>query len=119
MNQNNILNVKLSNSQLNKLKPRIKNGTEVTLNLSLNMVCNSGDETNFLHKLSLTNTQISRIGKAFGNGSSANIKLLQTHLSKMIPLRDSKSFPIAAFLFNPIGVILQNINEFKTDANKQ
>ena len=119
MNQNNILNVKLSNSQINKLKPRIKNGTEVTLNLSLNMVCNSGDETNFLHKLSLTNTQVSRIGKAFGNGSSANIKLLQTHLSKMIPLRGSKSFSIAAFLFNPIGVILQNINEFKTDANKQ
>ena len=32
----NTLNVKMSNSQLNKLKSRIENGTEVTLNLSLN-----------------------------------------------------------------------------------
>ena len=34
MTYNNVLNVKLSNSQLNKLKLRIKNGTEVTLKLS-------------------------------------------------------------------------------------
>ena len=34
MTYNNVLNVKLSNSQLNKLKSRIKNGTEVTLKLS-------------------------------------------------------------------------------------
>ena len=34
MTQYNTLNVKLSNSRLNKLKPRLKNGTEVTLNLS-------------------------------------------------------------------------------------
>ena len=31
MTQYNTLNVKLSNSQLNKLKSEIKNGTEVTL----------------------------------------------------------------------------------------
>ena len=34
MTQYNTLNVKLSNSQLNKLKSVIKNGSEVTLNLS-------------------------------------------------------------------------------------
>ena len=34
MAQYNILNVKLANSQLNSLKPGIKNGTEVTLKLS-------------------------------------------------------------------------------------
>ena len=34
MTQYNTLNLKLSNSQLNKLKLGIKNGTEVTLNLS-------------------------------------------------------------------------------------
>ena len=33
MTQYNILNVKLSNSQLNTLNSGIKNGTEVTLNL--------------------------------------------------------------------------------------
>ena len=36
MTKYNLLNVKLSNLQLNKLKPEIKNGTEVTLNLSSN-----------------------------------------------------------------------------------
>ena len=47
MTQYNSLNVKLSNSQLNKLKSAIKNETEVVLRLSSNMVCNIGDETNF------------------------------------------------------------------------
>ena len=43
----NILNVKLSNSKLNKLKSAIKNGTEVTLNLPLNLIDSSNDETNY------------------------------------------------------------------------
>ena len=41
MSQHNTLIVKLSNSKLNKLKSRIKNGTEVTLNLSSNLIKNS------------------------------------------------------------------------------
>ena len=55
MTQYNSLNVKLSNSQLNKLKSAIKNKTGVVLRLSLNMVCD--DETNFPDKL-LTNAQV-------------------------------------------------------------
>ena len=43
-------------SQLNKLKSGLKNGTEVTLNLSSNVVGNSNDETNFRHRLLLINT---------------------------------------------------------------
>ena len=58
MTQYNSLNVKLSNSQLNKLKSAIKNGADVILRLSSNMVGNSDDETNFPHKLLLTNRQI-------------------------------------------------------------
>ena len=58
MTQYNSLNVKLSNSQLNKLKSTIKNGTDVVLRLSSNMVDNSNNETNFPHKLFLTNRQI-------------------------------------------------------------
>ena len=51
MTQYNSLNVKLSNSQLNKLKSAIKNETDVTLRLRLsNMIGNSHDETNFPHK---------------------------------------------------------------------
>ena len=38
MTQHNILNVKLSNSQLNKLESAIENGTDVPLNLSSNLI---------------------------------------------------------------------------------
>ena len=54
MTQYNTLNVKLSDSQLNKLKPAIKNWTKVTLNLSSTLIQSSNDETNFPHKLLLT-----------------------------------------------------------------
>ena len=62
MTQYNTLNVKLSNSQLNKLKPAIKHETEVVLRLSPNMV--RDNETNFPHKLLLTNGQVSNLRKA-------------------------------------------------------
>ena len=83
MNQYNTLNVKLSNSQLNKSISGIKAGTEVTLNFPSNVVVDCDNETNFPHKIS-TNTQVSRIRKAFANGSSAN----KTQLSKMVQLED-------------------------------
>ena len=51
MTQYNILSVKLSNSQINKLKSWIKNGTEVTLKFSSNAVGDSNDENNFPYKL--------------------------------------------------------------------
>ena len=73
MTQYNNLNVKLSNSQLNKLKFAIKNETGVVLRLSLNMV--GDDETNFPHKLLLTNRQVQNLHKAFANKSSTDIKL--------------------------------------------
>ena len=49
----------MSKSQLNKLKFGIKNGTEVTLNLSSNVVVDSSDKVYFLHRLLLTETQVS------------------------------------------------------------
>ena len=72
MTEYKTLNVKLSNSQLNKLKSGIKNNSEVTLKISSNVVRDSKDENNFLHKLLLTNTQVSKLHKAFANNSSAN-----------------------------------------------
>ena len=78
MTQYNTLNVKLSNSQLNKLRSAIEIGTEVTLKLPSNIVGGSNDKDNFLHKLLLTNTQVSKLRKAFANNSSANIKLSKT-----------------------------------------
>ena len=83
MAQYNILNVKFSNLQINKLKLGIKNGTEVTLKVSSNVVGDSNDENNFSHKLLLSNTQILRIRKVFANNSSANIKLSKTQLHKI------------------------------------
>ena len=53
MTQYNTLNIKLSNSQLNKLKSRIKIGTEVTLKIPSNVVSDSNDGNNFQHKLLL------------------------------------------------------------------
>ena len=42
------------------------------------------DETNFPHKLLLTNRKVGNIPKAFANHLSADIKLSKTQLSKII-----------------------------------
>ena len=67
MTKYNTLNVKLSNSQFNKLTSSIKNGSEVTLNLSSSVIGSSNDETNFPHKLSLTGREVLRLRKAILN----------------------------------------------------
>ena len=74
MTQYNSLNVKLSNSQLIKLKSAIKNETDVILKLSPNRIGNSDDEANFLHILMLTNKQVANIRKAFADHISTDIK---------------------------------------------
>ena len=78
-----MLNAKLSNLQLNKLKSakKKKNGTKVTLNLSSNVVIDSNNENNFPHKLLLTNTQVSRLRKAFTSNSLANIELIKNSIT--------------------------------------
>ena len=70
MTQYNSLNVKLLNSQLNKLKSSIKNEIDVVLRMSSNMVSNSNDNSNFPHELLLTNRQVANIRNAFTNHSS-------------------------------------------------
>ena len=52
--------MKLSNSQLNKLKSRVKNGTGIILNV----IGDFNDETNFPPNLLLTDTQL-KIHEAF------------------------------------------------------
>ena len=82
MAQYNSLNFKISDSQLDKLKPATENETEVVLGLSSNVV---GDEqTNFPHKLLLTNRQVANLRKVFANYLSTGIKLSKTQISKMI-----------------------------------
>ena len=82
MIQYNSLNIKPSNSQINKLKSAIKDKTEVFLRLSSNMI--GDNETNFPHKLLLFNKQVANLCKALANNLSSNIKLSKTELSKMI-----------------------------------
>ena len=83
MTHYNSLNVKLSKSQLNKLKSAIKNETDVILRLSSNMIGNSDNEANFPHKLLLTNTQVANLCKTFANHISTDIKLSKAQLTKM------------------------------------
>ena len=86
MTHYNTLNVKLTDLQLNKLKFGIRNGTEVTFNLSSNMIGDYNDEINLSRKILLTDTQVSTVRKTFANNSSANIKLLKTQLTKVVQL---------------------------------
>ena len=120
MTQYNGLNVKLSNSQLNKLKSAIKNKSDVVLRLSSNI---TGDnETNFPHKLLLTDRQVLSLRKSFANNSSGDIKLSKTQLSKMtqsggflsrllgpllktvLPLIKNVIIPLAKSILIPLGL---------------
>ena len=76
MTQYNSLNVKLSNAQLNKFKSAIKDENGVVLRLSSNVI--GDNETNFPHKLLLTNRQVSKLRKAFANNLSTDIKSSKT-----------------------------------------
>ena len=84
MAQYNSLNVKLSNSQLNKLKSAIKNETDVVLRLLSSMIGNSDDNTNFPHELLLTNRQVANLREGMAKNTSTDIMLSKTQLSKMI-----------------------------------
>ena len=81
------MNIKLSNSQFNKLKSSIKNETDVVLRISSNMVGNSNDNINLPHELLLTNRHVANILKAFAKNTSTDIKLSKTHLSKNYEIR--------------------------------
>ena len=80
----NSLNVKLSNSQLNKLDSTMKNETVVLRLSKSKMIGNSDDKTNFPQKVLLTNRQEVNLQRAFANNSSFNIKLSKSQLSRMI-----------------------------------
>ena len=113
MTQYKILNVKLSNSQLNKLKFEIKNSTEVTVKLSSNVV-GSNDENNFSHNLLLPNAHFWSFRKAFANNSSANIVFLGNRvflgrplkplLETGLPLIINALKPLAKGILIPLGL---------------
>ena len=51
--------------------------------ISSNVVGDSNNENNLPHKLLLTNTQVTKLSKAFGKNSSSNIKFSKTQLHKI------------------------------------
>ena len=79
MNQYNSLNIKLPNSQLNKLTSVIKNKTELYLRLSSNMIRNSNNEINFPHKLLLINRHVANL-QLLQNNSLTDIERSKTEL---------------------------------------
>ena len=74
------VNVKLSNSQLNKLKTAAKNQTGVTLRMNIKMF----NGNNLPHELLLTTRQKTKLRNAFENNMSTDIKLSKAQISKII-----------------------------------
>ena len=52
--------------------------------LQIKIIGSFDDDTNFPHKLLLTNRQVANLCKVFENNSTADIKLSKIQLSKMI-----------------------------------
>ena len=112
MTQYNTMNLRLSNLQLNILKPGIRNGTKVTPNCSPNII--DDDEIHFLPKLLLTNGQFSKFCKASTNWSTAHKKFSKIQLSKIVQLggfldilrpltKKSLSLPLIRNVLKPLG----------------
>ena len=87
--------------------------TKITLNLSSNIAgdCNIEKKIFFLHKLLLTNVQVSKPHKAFANGESANIKFSKTQLHKsgrflgrLLGLLGNVLKPLAKSVLIPLGL---------------
>ena len=74
------VNVKLSNSQLKKLKDTVSNNTGTNLRTSLKTF--NGD--NLPHELLLTTRQKTKIRNAFNNNTSTNKKLSKAKINKII-----------------------------------
>ena len=76
----NKIKVKLSDSQLNKLKSAVKNQTWVTLRMNIKML----NGNNLPHDLLLITRQKTRLTNALENNTSTDIKLSRVQISKII-----------------------------------
>ena len=74
------VNVKLSDSQIKKLKDAVKDNTGTTLRINLKMF-NGNDSP---HELLLTTRQKTKLRNASNNKTSADLKLSKTQIVKMI-----------------------------------
>ena len=78
------------------------------MKISSNVVRKFNDENNFPHKLLLTNTQVSKVLKAFENGSTANIKLSKTPFKKIEQLEGFLSRLLEPFV-KPVLPLIGNV----------
>ena len=73
-------NVKLSDTQLKKLKITVKHKTGTTLRISLKIF----DGNDLPHELLLTTRQKTKLRNAFSNNMSTDLKLYKAQISKII-----------------------------------
>ena len=73
-------NVKLSDTQLKKLKITVKDKTGTTLRISLKIF----DGNDLPHELLLTTRQKTKLRNAFSNNMSTDLKLYKAQISKTI-----------------------------------
>ena len=76
----NNVNVKLSDTQLKKIKNAVKNKTGTTLRISLKML----NGNNLPHELLLTTRQRTKVRNTFNNNMSTDLKLSKAQTSKII-----------------------------------
>ena len=74
------MNVKLSDTQIKKLKTAVRNKTGIALRISLKMF--NGD--NLPHELLLTTRQKIKLRNPFNNNVSTDLKLSKARISKII-----------------------------------
>ena len=74
------VNVKLSDTQLKKLKTAVKDKTGTTLRMSLKMF----DGNDLPHELLLTTRQRTKLRNAFNNNMSTGLALSKAQISKII-----------------------------------
>ena len=73
-------NVKLSDTQLQKLKTAAKNNAITTLRISLKIF----DRNDLTHELLLTTRQRAKLRNAFNNNMSTDVKLSKVQISKIV-----------------------------------
>ena len=89
------MDVKLSDTQLKKLKTAVKDKTGTTLRISFKMF----DEDELPHELLLTTRQKTKLRIAFNNNMSTDLKLSRVQISKIIQS--------AGFLGSLLGPLLK------------
>ena len=125
MVENNTVNFKLSNLQLNKLKSAAKNKQGTTLRMNARMFNGNNLPLEFL----LTTTQTTKLRNAIENNMSTDIKLSKAQISKIIqsggflgkilgPLLKT-GLPLLKSVIKPLGLLGLTAASSEIDAEVQ